>query len=466
LAETQGQLSETQGQLSETQGQLSETQRLLKLALERITQLEERLNKNSSNSSKPPSTDRKPNSSGGSGTRKPRNKGTNRAFVPADQVDHFHTCSLNSCPCCGSKELIDLNEALLLQQVELPEVKAIVTQYIRTKYRCKGCDKSFRALLPEGVPNSAFGPRLMALIAMLTGVVHLSKRDAIQLVKDLYGIEICEGSVINVEERVARSLNEAYERIHQHVMESSLCKHFDETSWRDQGQGHYVWVASTSDATCFCIDRRRSKEVFQKFTGTLAQVPVVTDRYGAYTHVDRPHQYCLAHLIRDFRKFSERDGPDGEVGQALETELRTICKNHRLFRGKEITKRSRDARFRHQKRRIENYLLDGLANGSDELSGLCNRLLDCFSKLWTFSEFTDVDPTNNLAERDLRKVVLWRKKSYGTRSKRGQRFVERISSVTQTLKKVGTGIFAYLIDVIQAFYCGKPAPLVNPTSGY
>lgn len=448
------------------EAKLAETQRLLKLAIERITQLEERLNKNSSNSSKPPSTDRKSNSSRSSGTRMHRGKGVNRALIPADQVDHFHTCSLDICPCCGSEDLVDLNEALLLQQVELPEVKASVTQYTRTKHKCKGCGTSSLAALPCGIPNSAFGPRLMALIAMLTGVLHLSKRDAMRLVKDLYGVEICEGSVINVEERVATSLNETYERIHQHVMRSLLCKHFDETSWRDRGQGHYVWVASTSNATCFCIARSRSKEVFQKFVGTLAQAPIVTDRYGAYTHVDRPHQYCLAHLIRDFRKFSERDGPDGEIGQVLETELREICKNHRMLREKTISKRSRSTRFRYQKQRLERYLLDGLANGSDELSGLCDRLLDCFSKLWTFSKFTDVDPTNNLAERDLRKIVLWRKKSYGTRSERGQRFVERISSVTQTLKKADAGIFAYLIDAVQAFYCGKSAPLVNPVLGY
>ncbi|KIA76067.1 hypothetical protein DB43_BI00020 [Parachlamydia acanthamoebae] len=36
----------------------------------------------------------------------------------------------------------------------------------------------------------------MALIAMLTGGFHLAKRDAISLVKDLYGIDICEGSII------------------------------------------------------------------------------------------------------------------------------------------------------------------------------------------------------------------------------------------------------------------------------
>lgn len=52
----------------------------------------------------------------------------------------------------------------------------------------------------------------------------------------------------------------------------------------------------------------------------------------------------------------------------------------------------------------------GLANGSDKLSGLCDRLLKDFNKLWTFTKIDGMEPTNNLAERDLRKLVIWRKK--------------------------------------------------------
>ena len=249
-------------------------------------------------------------------------------------------------------------------------------------------------------------------------------------------------------------------------MQSIFCRHFDETSWRDCGKTHYVWLASTSISTCLHIDPNRSKEAFLKFSGTLGNAPVVTDRYSAYTHIKRPHQYCLAHLIRDFQKYAERDGPDSEIGHAIALELRRICKNHREFREGQLSKQSRNARFRYQKMRLQNQLLDGYANGSDELSGLCERLLDCFSKLWTFSKFTDVDPTNNLAERDLRRVVLWRKKSYGTRSDRGKRFVERISSVTQTLRKTSLNIFSYLQEAVSDFYNGKSPQLINPAYGF
>lgn len=316
----------------ELEAKLDKTLNLLKLALERITVLEERLKKNSKNSSKSPSSDQKGNSPDKDQEPKKNRPGVSRKLLSPDQIDNFHICKLESCPCCGSTELVDKDQPLVLQQVELPEVKAVATQFNCTKYACASCGEESFASLPNGIPNSVFGPRLMALIAALTGVFHLAKRDAMQLVRDLYGVTISEGSIINIEERVATALDKAYERIHRHVMNSILPKHFDETSWRDRGKTHWGWVASTSNATCFRIDANRSKEAFQRFAGSLGQAPIVTDRYSAYTDLTQPHQYCLAHLIRDFRKYSERKGLDGEIGNSLEKELQQMCKTQREFR--------------------------------------------------------------------------------------------------------------------------------------
>ncbi|MBA3957035.1 MAG: transposase [Parachlamydiaceae bacterium] len=297
---------ELEAKLLAAEAKLTETLNLLKHALERIAILEERLNKNSKNSSKPPSSDQKKNSSNQSMNPKQKRSGFKRALLPTEQVDHFHTCTLQGCPSCGSTEIIDQKQPLILQQAELPEVRAVITQFNCVKYACNACGEESFADLPSGIPNSAFGPRLMGLIATLTGVFHLAKRDAIQLIQDLYGVKVAEGSVINIEERVAIALNEPYKRIHQYVMISVLPKHFDETSWRNKGKTNWVWVASTSLATCFRIDASRSKEAFQRFASCLGFAPVVTDRYSAYANLKQPHQYCLAHLIRDFRRYADR----------------------------------------------------------------------------------------------------------------------------------------------------------------
>ncbi|NGX60387.1 MAG: hypothetical protein KR126chlam3_01560, partial [Chlamydiae bacterium] len=52
-----------------------------------------------------------------------------------------------------------------------------------------------------------------------------------------------------------------------------------------------------------------------------------------------------------------------------------------------------------------------------------------------------------------------------TRSERGQKFVERITSVVETLKKNKRSPLKYLEDAIQAFYAKQPPPLIAPSLG-
>jgi transposase len=308
----------------------------------------------------------------------------------------------------------------------------------------------------------------MALVSGLTGVFHLAKDDVRLLIKDLYDIDISDGSVINIEERVAKALAPTYEGICQFVTESDRCKHFDETSWRDCGQSHYVWIACTKEAVSYRIDRHRSKAAFMAIAGNLnPSAPVVTDRYGVYRSLKNPHQYCIPHLIRDFRRYSQRDGPDGAVGLPIEKELQKVCHIHRLYREKKIFRGHYRKRIARSRKRLIELLTDGVAEGSSQLSDLCCKLLcDDFHHLWVFHDHAGADPSNNLAERHLRRLVLWRKKSYGTRSARGQAFVATISSVSETLRRNGVNILGFLTDSVERFYRGQTAPLMRPEYGF
>jgi transposase len=373
---------------------------------------------------------------------------------------------LDSCPDCGSAALMQEDKPEVLQQVELPEIKALITEFRCQKYKCKCCGNRSMANLPKGTPNSCFGPKLMALISNLTGVLHLSKRNTIQLLKDLYDIDISEGSIINIEERVACAIKNVYERIHQVVTKSNFCKHFDETSWRNAGKNQFVWVASISHAVCFKIETSRSRDAFLNFVGKLGKAPVVTDRYAVYNNVSKEHQYCLAHLIRDFRKFAERKNLDGEIGGKIEELLRMACRTHRSYKEGEISIRSRNIKLGYQRKKLEYSLIDGIASGSVDFGDFCQNILDKFENLWEFAKSGDIDPTNNLAERDLRPLVLWRKKSYGTRSEKGKRFVERISTVAGTVKRKCLNSIKFLSDAVCAFYQGEEAPYLCESYGF
>jgi transposase len=440
---------------------------LLKAALERIAQLEERLNLNSKNSSKPPSSDQKGNSSNEGNLPRKSHKGIARALYPPERIDQHIPCTSTFCPHCNSKNLNQLSgESFVWQQAELPKVRAVVTQFNCLKYRCEDCGKRSTASLPKGIAPSAFGPRLMALITSLTGQFHLAKREAIQLVQDLYGVDIAEGSIINIEENMAMALAKVYERIHRFVTRSGITRYFDETSWRNSGKSHYIWLGTTVKAAYYKLDRHRSQEAFLRIIGNHTAIPTVTDRYGVYHALTGPHQYCLAHLIRDFRKFGERQGEDRKIGKKVEEILREVCKTHRAWKLQEISERQYRMRLAKKKKKLEDKLLDGLGGGSEELAGLCERLLDSFIHLWTFSAVEGMDPTNNMAERDLRKLVLWRKKSYGTRSDRGQRFVERISSVVESLKKNGGNVLGFLTEALKKFHLKEEAPFIDLAYGF
>ena len=82
------------------------------------------------------------------------------------------------------------------------------------------------------------------------------------------------------------------------------------------------------------------------------------------------------------------------------------------------------------------------------------RIAGRLENLRLFLYHPGVMPTNNHAERTLRYAVLWRKRSFGTRGEKGNRFVERILSLRQTCRLQGKRIFPILVAAMKAFFQG------------
>jgi transposase len=61
-----------------------------------------------------------------------------------------------------------------------------------------------------------------------------------------------------------------------------------------------------------------------------------------------------------------------------------------------------------------------------------------------------VAPPNNAAERALRTAVQWRKIMFGTRSKEGERAVERLLTIMRTCQLQDLNTLAYLTAAIAA----------------
>ena len=171
---------------------IAELDAALKKTLKRIAALEAenkklraKLNMDSSNSSKPPSSDppwTEINKNKGKRDRKKRkrggqkgHKGHHRALLPREKVDCLVECKPACCCQCGKKLSGDDPAPLRHQVWDLKDFASFVTEYQLHALDC-ACGARTRAALPDGVPQGQIGPKLIALIALLTGKYRLSKR--------------------------------------------------------------------------------------------------------------------------------------------------------------------------------------------------------------------------------------------------------------------------------------------------
>lgn len=91
---------------------------------------------------------------------------------------------------------------------EIPPVVAETTEYQLHTLQCPACGFRTPAELPKGVPAGAFGPRVQAMVAALSGQYHLSKRCIEGLCEDFFGVELGLGTVSSLEQTMSAVLAE------------------------------------------------------------------------------------------------------------------------------------------------------------------------------------------------------------------------------------------------------------------
>ena len=102
----------------------------------------------------------------------------------------------------------------------------------------------------------------------------------------------------------------------------------------------------------------------------------------------------------------------------------------------------------------------------EKVAGMCKEILKVESALWTFARVEGVEPTNNAAEQAVRPAVIWRKTSFGTQSRKGSDFVERILTTVATLRIQGRNVLEYLTDACRAALQGEPAASLLPAQSH
>ena len=456
-------IEELQKIIVQLQQKIAELESKLAAADARIIELELKLKKNSNNSSRPPSSNgpqvgllRKKKKSGKKQGAQPGHVGHARKLAGPEQIDKHVAVSLEgSCPACGETGVVSRAFTKRHQVWEIPQITPHITEYMMESGRCACCRQRRCAELPIGVSSGVLGLRAKAMVATLTGQYRLSRRNAEQMLKDLFGLDIALGTVSQTEAKVSRVIEAPCLEVLQAAQESKAA-HVDETGHKRAGQRLYSWVISTAKVVAFKVGYRRNRETAQLLLGPDFSGVVISDRYSAYSYLPSSrHQVCWAHLKREFQAIA--DHPElSAIGEQLLEVTKTIFDAWWDYKQRTIERHIFLERIKEEQAKLEKLL--GEHYRVPEVRPYAHLFLLQPELVWNFTQIDGVEPTNNMAERDLRPLVIWRKTSFGTNSVRGDRYVERMMTLVGTCRKQGQNAFKTLLQMLQAVAIGMPAP--------
>ncbi len=419
-----------------------------------IAELRGLLKQNSSNSSKPPSSDSpylKKYSSKREGKRKrggqKGHEGISRNLLAEEEVSQIIEVRRVCCTQCGGLLLGDDLRPERHQVSEVPAVKTEVTEYRRHRIRCVVCGAMNQPEWPEEMPRGSFGPRAQAIVAYLGGRMGASQREISEAMYVLHGLRVGVGSISAIEERVSEALEQSV-KIADHYVKQQPVNYVDETAWKEQNKNCWLWLAASATATVFRIMSGRSSAQAREMIKAKEGAIITSDRYSAYNWLGLSRrQICWAHLKRDFQAIAERGGDSEVIGKGLLDQVKLLFELWHKARDGTISREEFQQQMQPIQQQVGKLLRDGRNSPNNKTRRTCGNIILMESALWTFVKVEGVEPTNNNAERPLRRAVLWRRRSFGTQSEAGSRFVERILTAVTTLRQQGREALDYLTAV-------------------
>ena len=412
-----------------------------------VAELWAKVGQNSSNSSRPPSTDapwnkpkRKPpeGPSGRKAGGQPGHEGKTREAAKPDEVKEARP---TRCEHCGEEIPPDTRMDFEVRQSVEIQIVCKVTEWRLGRCTCPKCRKVSRAERPAGMPETAFGPRLEAAVALLSSRFRLSRREVVAVMHDLFGADVSLGSVQAICERVSTVVAPAVEAVARDIA-AALVIHADETGWAQKALKAWLWLAATDTEALFVLAGDRGRKALAKLLAEEFHGIVHCDRWRPYERFAAEwRQLCHAHLRRDFQALIDRGGAAKPLGERLLRVSDRLFHFWHAFQRGEITRDEMALALVPVRMQLGAALSDALASDDRKARALAKDLRRQWPALWTFVHAAGVEPTNNTAERTLRPAVLWRRGSHGTQSDAGSRFVERMLTVIHTAQRRGILVF-------------------------
>ena len=408
----------------------------------------EKPEKNSSNSSVPPSQEsiaarelrrtkslRKPSGKPSGG--QPGHKG--RTLQSVSTPDRIIKHEPAYCKCCGRP--LDGIEYRKIRKTQIVDIKFVVEtteeQYYEKVCQC-GCVNNCDA------PNCRikYGDNIRALVSYLNVVQCIPFKRIAELISDLCGQRISEGTVQNILKGNSAKSDKTYDEIRKRI-ECAPVVGADETSAAVGKQLHWNWIFQTDALTyVYQLKSRGQEAVDSKFPNGLPHSTLVTDRKQTYFKMNvKEHQVCLAHLLRNAEYLNELDAKQDWSRRFTHLLAHAID----LRRNNTITQR----KIKVLKTKMKNLLGESLSHLDEEFERFKKGILKVKDYLFTFLSNPLVPYDNNASERGVRKIKVKQKVSGCFRTDSGADDFAKLHSIVETAMKNGNSKFNAILAVVQ-----------------
>lgn len=348
------------------------------------------------------------------------------------------------CRCGGTLTNVSEHERYQ-EDIPLPELTAgyqakLVTKYVIGRGVCTACGKA-TSKQELGGQSVTLGPNVKLLICHLVSVVGMSYTQVAQLLLSLYGLTVSDGEIANALQKLHQTWLPAYEQLKADIR-AAPAVHADETPWaiqQNDGLG-YAWSLSdaSSQRVCFSLENSRGAIHARNLFGTQFTGVRISDDYGAYRALPGTQQLCWVHLYRAIRDLRYNDNlPEDQLPNVTwwYEQFAGIYQELRTCLEQPYDQAARTAQADGLWQRLQ-LLLPASTTEPVKLTRLKAQLTRAGQAKLFACLIYNTPCDNNRAERDLRQLVLKRKRSFGSQTEKGAQALATILSVCTTTWRI------------------------------
>jgi len=360
------------------------------------------------------------------GGLKPGHAGQGRTALSSEGADRVERVGLEreNCPDCGEKLLSAGLRSRTITDLRAQRIEKVLLRLERK--RCPKCGRRWLARAKGVLPRMLYSNALLAHLAEQ----HYLHGTPMGVIERQTGLG--HGSLWQAFKQMARRLEPATETLLREYRRAPV-RHADETGWRTDGQNGYVWLFATPAMSLFRFRSTRAASVPAEVLGQQRlRGLLVVDRYHGYNKAPVTLQYCCAHLKRDTEAI-QKDFPDEPEVAAFVGSLVPALAEAMTLRTLGLSRKEFLRRAARAKRRI--IAVAHRQGRHPAVRKIQNIFREHRDRLYHWARAPSIPAENNLAERDLRPLVVARKVSFGSQSEAGARTRETLMSLLHTLKK-------------------------------